>query len=196
MYGWWKLSPDEQFCLTMQRLQKRFPAHEVPHRKGMGSYFITAACFEDQPLMTNPQRRRDFADAMLRAATEWAEGRVHGWVVLRNHYHVVWEGAFDLLSRAINRLHSGAATQWNREDKLPGRRAFFRFSDRQIRSEAHFCASLNYAHGNPVKHGWAARADAWDTTSLHTWLEKAGRPAVARMWRSFPIDRYGEGWDD
>src|SRR5262245_27640626 len=53
--------------------------------------------------------------------------------------------------------------QWNLEDIQTGRRTvWYEFSDRKIRSEAHFYATLNYLHYNPIKHGYVRLMGEWE----------------------------------
>jgi putative transposase len=121
---------------------------------------------------------------------------VRAWVVLPNHYHLLMEGDLRVFAQRIARLHNGAATQWNREDGTPGRKVWHRFSDRIIRSERHYYASLNYIHANPVKHGHAANAEAWAWSSLSLYMEMVGREQLADWWREYPVADYGRGWDE
>jgi len=118
------------------------------------------------------------------------------WVVLPNHYHLLIEGDLRLFARRIARLHNGTATQWNREDGTPGRKVWHQFSDRVIRSERHYYASLNYIHANPVKHGYAPLAQDWPWSSFGFYLDMIGRERLAEWWREYPVDDYGKGWDE
>ena len=61
----------------------------------------------------------------------------------------------------------GGPLNWNREDGIPNRKVWYRFSDRGMRSEGHFFASINYIHANPVKHGYVEKATEWPWSSLH-----------------------------
>jgi putative transposase len=121
---------------------------------------------------------------------------VLAWVVLPNHYHLLMEGDLRVFARRIARLHNGTATQWNREDGTPRRKVWHRFSDRIIRSERHYYASLNYIHANPVRHGRVARAADWAWSSLSMYMEIVGSEELADWWRRYPVGEYGKGWDD
>ena len=122
-------------------------------------------------------------------------GIVHAWVVLPNHYHVLGEVDLTAFSKWIARLHNGKATQWNREDATLGRRVWYRFSDRRIRNERHYRASMNYIHGNPVKHRYVEDARAWPWCSLHEYLKTFGRAQLVEWWLAYPVREYGRGWD-
>ncbi len=118
------------------------------------------------------------------------------WVVQPNHYHILVQTDLDMPGPWLGRLHNGKSTQWNHEDGTPKRKVWRRFSDRQIRSERHFYASLNYIHANPVKHELVRSAVDWPWSSLHKYIETCGRDTLVRWWRQYPIMDYGKGWDD
>ena len=81
--------------------------------------------------------------------------------------------------------------QWQK-----GRKVWYRYSDRLIRSERHHWASVNYIHYNPVKHGYVKKATDWPWVSAHEYLEAHGREWLAQTWTAYPVKDYGKGWDD
>jgi putative transposase len=173
MYEYRKLTPAQRAQLRAHRRQLGFPLHAPPHfPEGKRTYLLTAATFEHRPFMTNENRRADFAAKLLGACTG---AEVHAWVVLPNHYHLLVSLDLAVFGQRIRTLHSGIATQWNREDSTLGRPIWCRFSDRVIRNERHYFAALNYIHANPAKHGYVKRADDWLQSSVHEYLEKWGR---------------------
>ncbi len=48
----------------------------------------------------------------------------------------------------------------------------------------------------PAKHGYVAKWTDWPWSSAAEYLEEAGTEEAARLWKTYPIDRYGSGWDD
>jgi len=128
------------------------------------------------------------------AEKEWA--KVCAWVVLPNHYHVLVSVDLHLFSGWIRRVHNGTATEWNRVDRIPGRKVWHRFSDRLIRSDRHYWASVNYIHGNPVKHGHVGKAEDWPCSSIHRYLDDIGKEELMDMVKQYPVDDYGKGWDE
>ena len=121
---------------------------------------------------------------------------IHAWVILPNHYHLL--AVLDLggFRERIRLLHSRLATAWNAVDNAKGRRVWYRFQDRQLRGERHYFATLNYIHANPVQHGCVARADEWPWSSLPAYLAEHGRAEMRRIWREYPVDKYGACWDE
>jgi len=107
--------------------------------------------------MQSSSRRQQHLDQLFEAFIQ-AGIQVDGWVILPNHYHfLVWIGDFSVIGSIIRLVHGRTAHDWNKEDHQSGRKVWYRYSDRAIRSERHYFASLNYLHYNPVKHGWATR---------------------------------------
>ena len=199
MYEYHKMTKAERAKVLASRKLHRCPWHAPPHfEQTRGIYLISAACYEHRPVMGTEERRAQWEGILLdRLELDSTDDfDVRAWVVLPNHYHLLLEGDLSLFARRIARLHNGTATQWNREDGTPGRKVWHRFSDRIIRSERHYYASLNYIHANPVKHGHAATADAWVWSSLPLYLDLVGRELLAEWWRQYPVGAYGKGWDE
>lgn len=123
--------------------------------------------------------------------------QLRAWCVLPNHWHaLVRTGDLKALTKQIGRLHGRTARQWNQEEAQEGRKCWFRCGDRHMRSEAHFWATLNYVHHNPVHHGYVRRWQDWPYSSAAGWLEKIGASEAQRLWEQYPVLDYGKGWDD
>jgi putative transposase len=197
MYNYRKLSSAEQESLLLYRRRLNLPLHEPPHYPdGSQVYLITAACFEHQPVINTERRRLDFQNALIRKITDIPDMDLKAWVVLPNHYHVLLRADIASLRRTLTRLHNRIATAWNREDGVIGRKVWYRFTDRRIRNDRHYYASLNYIHANPRKHGYTQNARDWLASSLHIWIEKCGINPLRQLWKDYPVGNYGAGWDD
>ncbi len=198
MYEYRQMMPAERTRVLAERRSRGRPWHAPPHFGQTDNvYLISAACYEHRPILATDARRGEWEAAIIAGLVlECPEDiDLRAWVVLPNHYHLLIEGDLGVFARRVGRLHNGAATRWNREDRTPGRKVWHRFSDRLIRSERHYYASLNYLHVNPVKHGYVARADAWPQSSLLLYLELLGRERLAQWWTQCPIRDYGKDWD-
>lgn len=97
---------------------------------------------------------------------------------------------------ALGKLHGRTSHAWNGEDSMRGRKVWSPPADRLIRNEAHFWATMNYIHHNPIKHGHAQKWHDWPFSSAIQFLEMTGKEESARIWQSYPILNYGAGWDD
>ncbi len=65
-----------------------------------------------------------------------------------------------------------------------------------MKSPEHYYATLNYVHHNPVKHGYTAKWGEWPWSSAIEYLKEIDTTEVTRLWKTYPITRYGDGWDD
>jgi putative transposase len=193
MYQWRELSAEERAELLTARQRAKRPWHSPPHWKQEGPawFHLTAACYEHAPVIgVAPSRMDGFAIALLAASQPAA------WCLLPNHYHVLIETSnLGALTRALGKLHGRSSRAWNLEDTSIGRQVFHRAADRHVRSEAHFWATLNYIHHNPVRHGYVKRWTDWPWSSARDYLDAVGREEAMRTWRNYPILDYGEGWD-
>ena len=137
-----------------------------------------------------------FASRLL-STFEGAEAVVHAWCVLPNHYHVL-STTHDLpkLIAQMGKLHGSTSYAWNGEDGVRGRQCWHRATDRAMRSQEHFWATLNYLHHNPVRHGYVSKWQDWPWSSAREYLAKQGADEAARIWKVFPVLDYGAGWDD
>jgi putative transposase len=197
MYDYRRMNPEERKRILKGRQIKGFPWHAPPHFGGKkNTFLITGACYDHRPILSSPDRLTEFSEAFLRGIHNVLGASVQAWVIQPNHYHVLLSVDLDILRPWIGRLHNGKSTQWNREDGTPKRKVWHRFSDRGIRSEGHYYATLNYIHANPVKHGYVEHASDWPWSSLHEYIEEYGRDMLLKWWRNYPIGDYGKGWDD
>ncbi len=122
---------------------------------------------------------------------------VFAWCVLPNHYHALIEVP-DVLAvlRDIGQFHGRSSYAWNGEEKVRGRKVFFRAVERAMRSERHYWATLNYVHHNPVHHGYTKRWTDWPWSGAVEYLAQTDPKEAKRIWRDYPIRNYGKGWDD
>ena len=198
MYRWQSLSKEAQETLLEWRKRLQRPWHSPPHfTDGPADFHLTAACYQHAEILgTSPQRMGSFGEDLLTSLTE-SGAEVHAWCVLPNHYHLLLRASeLPAVLQALGRLHGRTSFTWNGEDGQRGRRVWSAPADRLIRSEAHFRATLNYIHHNPVKHGWVERWQDWPFSSAVSWLTAVGRDEALRHWRKYPILDYGAGWDD
>lgn len=197
MYEYYKLSPQQKSELVQERLRKGFPAHSPPHPVDIeGFYLLTVACYQHQSILTTSSRRQQLLNLLFQKFINNGL-QITTWVILINHYHLlVYIHDFKLLTSIFKAIHGFTSYQWNLEDDQRGRKVWYRFSDRAIRSERHYYTSLNYIHYNPVKHNYVDSPYHWQESSVHWYLEKYGRQWLRDSWQEYPLLDYGKGWDD
>lgn len=210
MYEYRKLTPEQKTEIVQQRLAKGYPPHSPPHPiRDQSFYLLTAACYEHQLYMELEERRKQLLDLLFEKFVNCGV-ELRGWVVLPNHYHLLvylgdvcseglsphYEPHYERVGQVLQRVHGSLSRQWNLEDKTVGRKVWYRYSDRAIRSEWHYYTTLNYIHYNPVKHGWAASPYDWLCSSVHWYLAQQGREWLRDAWVRYPVKEYGKGWDE
>lgn len=194
MYKSRKLSPEERKKQVDERIRRGYPAHAPPHPiRNAKYYLLTAACYEHQRYMSALSRR-------LQVLEQWKEEGssrgldIEAWVILPNHYHLLVQvDDFDQVGVVARLAHGRTSRQWNREDNRPGRKVWYRYTDRAIRSERHYYTTLNYIHYNPVKHRLVSSPYDWEPSSLGWYLEHRGRDWLRDLWARYPLKSYGEG---
>ncbi|MBI4659226.1 MAG: transposase [Verrucomicrobia bacterium] len=197
-YLWRQLTPKQQADLLAWRKDRHHPWHSPPHRPNYGHvhFFISGACYEHEPhIGLNPERMDQFSEAWLELLSAHA-ARMVAWCVLPNHYHALVETPNVLrLLWELGRFHGRTAHAWNGEENKRGRQVFHRATERFMRSERHFWATVNYVHNNPVHHRYVKCWTEWPWSSAQEYLHAMGRDEAARIWKNFPIRDYGKGWD-
>ncbi len=197
MYDYRRMTSEERKTVVAERMAGGVPWHAPPHfGSEQDTYLVSAACFDHREVLTSASRLSEFVDALVAGLQETVNTALHAWVVQPNHYHLLLETDLDMLRRRLGRLHNGKSMQWNREDGTAGRKVWYRFSDRRVRSERHYYATVNYIHDNPVKHGYADDATDWPWSSLNEYIETFGAETLADWRRRYPVRDYGKGWDD
>jgi putative transposase len=122
---------------------------------------------------------------------------IHAWCVLPNHYHALIETREILAVLAdLGRMHGRLSFHWNGEERTRGRQVWCGAVERYLRSDAHFWATMNYVHHNPVHHRYAQRWQDWPFSSATEYLTQMGHAEAARVWEEYPVLDYGKGWDD
>jgi putative transposase len=197
MYEYRKMTPEEQLAVLAERKANGYPLHSPPHFKGIpGAYLITAACYEHRRVFDTPDLLSLLADELL-ASLSKANLPYHAWIFLPNHYHLLLEMPdLALVSNPLRKAHSRIATKANIIQGKPGRRVWYRYSDRLIRDERHYWTTVNYIHYNPIKHGYVELMSEWPWSSIHVFGDTIGVEELQRVWRAYPIKDYGKGWDD
>lgn len=192
------MTPDERRSALAERQAKRFPRHSPPHLQfdGAPTFIITAACYEHKHIIGSDTARLAETEKALISLAEIAGALLYAWCILPNHYHLLMR-AYEvaMLRREIGRFHGRSARRWNLEDDQVGRKVWFNFFDRPMRSERHFWASMNYVHNNAVHHGYVEKWQDWPYSSAASFLDSCGRERATEIWHDYPILDYGKDWD-
>ncbi len=180
------------------RKRRGLPWHTPPHLEFVGfvTFIITAACYEHAHIIGKSGERMAECEQELLEICKKTEAKIFAWCVLPNHYHIlVRTDNIKLLRKEIGKFHGRSARFWNKEDDALGRQVWANFFDRDMKSNRHFWASVNYINHNAVKHGYVKKWQDWAFSSARDFLEKHGQEKTLEIWREYPILDYGKDWD-
>ena len=153
-----------------------------------GTFFFTVNLHNRQSTLL-VDRVGELRDSFT-AVREKHPFHIDALVVLPGHLHAVWtlpDGDDDyalrwrlIKTRFTQSLNRSADTKvW--QD---------RYWEHTIRDEPDFEAHVNYAHINPVKHGYVERAIDWPHSSIHRYVREG---VIAEDWAAEPLNgKFGE----
>ncbi|PIS42771.1 MAG: hypothetical protein COT24_01710 [Candidatus Kerfeldbacteria bacterium CG08_land_8_20_14_0_20_40_16] len=130
--------------------KKHIPFHLYLDEK---IYFVTSRTIKRKKLF-NCNAKLDLLEKRIKAAAKKYCIELHAWVVLANHYHLLFtlhEGV--KLSNLIRFINSDSSYLLNSNDNARGRKIWWNYWDVCVRTKKDFWAYFNYIHYNPVKHG-------------------------------------------
>jgi len=197
MYEYRRMTPEQRRAVVEERRARGFPLHKPPHLKsGEGWYFVTGATYEHQHRFTTSAELTALERRLLDACRQ-SRIPCAGWVVMPNHYHLLVKvRRLPILGKTLGSVHGRSGRYVNRRDGTVGRRAWYKYTDRKIRSERHFWTCLHYVVANPVKHGFASDPFDWPWSCIHQLSAQRGRAWIEDLQRDYPLRDFGRGWDD
>lgn len=138
--------------------------------------------------------------------------RLHGYVLMGNHYHLLVETPEPTLSRGMRQLNGLYTQGFNRRHRRVGHLFQGRFKAILVEKDAHLLELARYLVLNPVRAGLTKSAGAWAWSSYRAtagiekappWLEThatlesfsaAGSPAIQKF-RTFVAEGRGCAYD-
>lgn len=162
---------------------RRLPRLDLPNH----SYYLTACTRLRRRILGDPS----VAESLIRLyARERDQCRIklHGYVVMADHYHVLLTLLRDAsVSAVVRAVHSLLARECRGCDPgVLGRRQApappnltagiwqSRFYDHVIRSESELWEKLGYLHGNPIRAGLVKAAVEYPWSSARFWETGTG----------------------
>lgn len=145
---------------------RRFHGHRLPS-------LITTNVADRTPLFAN----RAASDALVHALVEAHEElrfRLHAWVLMPDHLHLVIEVPDGMTSGMVMRfIKARFARRWNHRVGSGGAVWQTRFHERVLTSERALLAAVEYVHANPVMAGLAVSAEDYPLSSARVWAERS-----------------------
>jgi len=181
----------------MRSMRSRYRIND-PH----ASHFITSTIVEWLPVFTTA----GCCDVLVRSLEHCRKEkdlRIHGWVIMDNHFHAVISGPelADTI-RDMKRFTSRALLDQLREERrawLLNQLAYYRAAHKKgdtehqvwqegvhpqaIAGDEMMLQKLEYLHNNPVKRGWVDSPEHRRYSSAHEWLPGAVVVMKCDPWR-------------
>lgn len=142
-------------------------------------HFITASCYQRQPLLDTAKRRDLFLSVLERTRRRY-RFVVLGYVVMPEHVHLLLsEPRRDSLSAVMQALKlgfvrrlltPGCALREASVRRGPDRIWQARFYDFNVWTERKRIEKLRYMHRNPVKRGLVSSPEQWPWSSFRFYL--------------------------
>jgi putative transposase len=174
---------------------RRHPHTPVHLALDDAAYFITGAIHQKRPLLQAPSLKQALLDTLRQRFESYSWALEH-WVILDNHYHLIARShRGGDLAEIMRKLHSQTARVISVATacELP---VWWNYWDYCPRDEEDYFTRLNYLLYNPVRHGYVTDLKDYAFSSFHGLLQRQGRDALAKQFRSFPGFRSMDAMDD
>ena len=134
-------------------------------------WHVTARGNRKEDIFLDDHDRRALL-ANLATAAETYGWRVHAWVLMTNHYHLLLETPEPNLSRGMQRLNGPYAQNFNKRHGRVGHVFQGRYKAILVERESHLLELTRYVVLNPVRAGMVERAEDYPWSS---YLQTLGR---------------------
>ncbi len=151
-------------------------------------WHVTARGNERREVFKDDDDRSRFL-GVLGDVVERARWRLHAYVLMGNHYHLLVETPVPTLSFGMRQLDGIYGQRFNRRHGRVGHLFQGRFKGILVQREAHLLELVRYVVRNPVAAGLVARAVDWPWSSYRA---TAGlEPAPAWLDADWTLDQFG-----
>ncbi|MBU1179664.1 transposase [Patescibacteria group bacterium] len=164
-------------------------SHRPPHIYKKGIYFVTARTTDKNNFFDSDNKKDIFVNIFNDLARQ-CNLKIYAWILLSNHYHIMFDIPDDKINRFINRFHSIVALRLNRYEDKMGRKIWHQYWDHSIRDEEDFYKHFNYIHNNPIKHGLVSsldRLDKYKYSSFRQWVDRKDKKWILDCFDAHPI---------
>ena len=127
-------------------------------------WHVTSRGNERKAIFADDDDREKFLE-ILGQAVVWADWRLHAYVLMGNHYHLLVETPEPTLSRGMRQLNGVYTQHYNRRHKRSGHLFQGRFKGILTEKESHLSELIRYVVLNPVRAKLCANAKDWRWSS-------------------------------
>jgi len=127
-------------------------------------WHVTARGNRKEDIFLDDWDRRAFLEH-LAVTVEMCKWRIHAWVLMTNHYHLVVETPEPNLGRGVQRLNGPYAQGLNKRHGRVGHVFQGRYKAILVERESHLLELTRYVILNPVRAGMAERAEDYPWSS-------------------------------
>jgi putative transposase len=172
-------------------------------------WHVTSRGNERREIFRDDEDRKRFL-AILGHVVERFRWRVHAYVLMGNHYHLLIETPEPTLSRGMRHLNGIYTQGFNRRHERVGHLLQGRFKAILVEKEAHLLELARYVVLNPVRSGISTTAGQWKWSNYRAtaglgpapaWLETewtleqfSPRREAERRYRGFVAEGKGSGY--
>lgn len=166
-------------------------------------WHVTSRGNEKQPVYRDDIDRQTWLRLLGRVVVHFG-WRLHGYVLMGNHYHLIAETPNPSLSRGMRQLNGVYTQAFNRRHARVGHLFQGRFHSVLLQKESHLLELLRYVVLNPVRAGLVDSACDWPWSSYRatvgdarapTWLDTSWTRAqfggAAHRYREFVAEGKG-----
>ena len=176
-------------------LEKRAMARAVRVEFAGAFYHVMARGDRQEAIVRDDADRATFLRT-LGAASERSGFRIHAFVLMRNHYHLLLETPQANLSLGMGWLQNAFTRRINTRHELSGHLFGGRYKAILVEPGKCFWALLDYIHLNPVRAGIVAERDGLESyrwSSLPHYVEPARkRPPWLETMTAFEVCGCGD----
>ncbi len=153
-------------------------------------WHVTCRGNERRSIFRDDRDRKVFLSLLAEAISLFG-WRLHAYVLMGNHYHLLLETPEPNLSRGMHRLNSIYSQLFNKRHDRVGHLLQGRFHAILIEKERHLLELVRYLVLNPVRAGLVENAREWPWSNF---LATAGhRPAPAWLETAWTVEQFGRG---
>jgi REP element-mobilizing transposase RayT len=156
-------------------------------------WHVTSRGNERRPIFRGDEDRRLFLEIVASVVRRFL-WRLHAYVLMGNHYHLLLETPQPNLCRGMHRLNGTYASTFNRRHARAGHLLQGRYKAILVEREPHLLELARYVVLNPVRAGFVKAAARWRWSSYRATAGLAEPPAW--LTTDWLLSQFGSATDD